>query len=87
MTFHQNNKHLIIENDCFLLRFAEVSLFNLLLLYLVPFDILIIVVVLMLEILRHYHDHKSDTCSKVDGQGKIYFYRRYMCASDLSQAR
>jgi hypothetical protein len=30
----------------------------------------------LLEILGHCHDHKADTGSKADGQGKIYFCRR-----------
>jgi hypothetical protein len=46
-----------------------------------------IFVLMLLEILQSCHIHKSDTCSKADGQEKIYFCRRVcVCASDLSQA-
>jgi hypothetical protein len=38
----------------------------------------------MLEIPGHWQNHKSDTCSKADGQGKIYFAEG--CTSNQSQA-
>jgi hypothetical protein len=48
-------------------------------------DKFLISALVLLEILGCCHDHKSNTCSKVVGQGKINFCTG--CASDQSQER